>query len=842
MKKNNYKSWFKVAQTLLEKIDSCPKMVVSQTLKSLVEDKDNQMINFNAHYICDYLQPQTEFIESLVKIMRWTNIATEKTYRGINKEIEINPEEVILIKKGMEYIDTEVKPFLNEIVSNTYLHTHLNSRSNIRSLIYSIMSTKLTQQNIKNLEEIAKVPFRRKAREANQIKLMQALSNNIYNISNKTEHSTIVVRELLQNAVDACVKKKKLEPDSNPYVKIDIVNSSLKDKITSGNEELELCDIVCYDTGVGMTWETVKEKFFVLYESGKESDPEATGGFGLAKAAIQNTPIHGWGLETNGISTSRAGRYSYYSSDEDYIPHNLHEEHPIMKSSGTQVSLFGMPRPDEWKLRDYLSRYTIGSEIPIYFNEYRIQPMYEIDEFKPLSSSLSGIVNDATALHEEEIRNAIRMDMRFDLRDNEDDENNPLREQGFYAGYKNYEYENGKYVNIRILNKPIKAHDSTKYIPGAYPIIMLNGQFQYEDKTYVTGLAVIVDVKTNIRPNTPHYPVTQGRDSLIQEFNSSVASVLNQIQTVCKQIAESGVLKQGTITNILNKNLPGLSLSNVENQSDEFDFKIGALFDRLSGNERSVEDILQFLSSLKVSGVQQENNEINELINTLYKIDRSRFITRDLLEELYVQAGTPTAISVERGFMSSDLINRDKKIWLTSNLLWSFTLKELMISMAGFVTRMDPRAKNQSLIPGIIISKEALGLYVPEIREKQQPPQVLVNPLLFCNILYPELSAKASGGSEISREEFKQKDPSHIEQLAIELFNTGIHELTHFYFPDSGGHSRFHSHITSCQNRCHKKFPVIHNKVYSLLPYLVEDCFHMLKIMTDNHASLASRA
>ena len=81
----------------------------------------------------------------------------------------------------------------------------------------------------------------------------------------------IVVRELLQNSVDAC-KRAGVKPDI---------------RITIGeiNGEWEDWLVVCQDNGIGMTEDEIVNDFLRL-GGRKEDGTDQTGGFGIAKAAI----------------------------------------------------------------------------------------------------------------------------------------------------------------------------------------------------------------------------------------------------------------------------------------------------------------------------------------------------------------------------------------------------------------------------------------------------------------------------------------------------------------------------------------------------------------------------
>ena len=83
----------------------------------------------------------------------------------------------------------------------------------------------------------------------------------------------IVVRELLQNSIDAC-KRYDVTPQIDISIDIDT--------------EDKMINVTCKDNGEGMTEDILLNKFLCLGESGKRDDKGGTGGFGIAKAAIMS--------------------------------------------------------------------------------------------------------------------------------------------------------------------------------------------------------------------------------------------------------------------------------------------------------------------------------------------------------------------------------------------------------------------------------------------------------------------------------------------------------------------------------------------------------------------------
>jgi hypothetical protein len=128
----------------------------------------------------------------------------------------------------------------------------------------------------------------------------------------------IVVRELLQNSVDAC-KRAGVDPD----IKISI---ELKGSDKSAR-------VICDDNGIGMSEEELVHNFLCLGGSDKQGKNGETGGFGIAKAAIMSGLY--WrvdtldlvvdmqdvleGKEIHHIPTARVGTCVTVDTAEEYV-------------------------------------------------------------------------------------------------------------------------------------------------------------------------------------------------------------------------------------------------------------------------------------------------------------------------------------------------------------------------------------------------------------------------------------------------------------------------------------------------------------------------------------------
>jgi len=106
--------------------------------------------------------------------------------------------------------------------------------------------------------------------------LIKMIGRKLYS----THPLIIVVRELLQNSVDACNSVKR---ENQIKITIDVNRG-------------ESVTVVCDDNGIGMNKDILINKFLCLGASGKRDNADSTGGFGIAKAALLSNDF--WSVYT----------------------------------------------------------------------------------------------------------------------------------------------------------------------------------------------------------------------------------------------------------------------------------------------------------------------------------------------------------------------------------------------------------------------------------------------------------------------------------------------------------------------------------------------------------------
>jgi len=162
----------------------------------------------------------------------------------------------------------------------------------------------------------------------------------------------IVVRELLQNSVDAC-SRANIMPEI--ALKVDIRHI--------GNDKY-ITTITCRDNGIGMDIDELLNKFLCLGGTGKTDirTKQTVGGFGIAKAAIMSGCY--WSVRTHDLFVSSR----YVSQDLDVAEREYVD--------GTTVKVIITENPTYATNRE-VARMIYGSDVDIDFT-YRREGPYSL--------------------------------------------------------------------------------------------------------------------------------------------------------------------------------------------------------------------------------------------------------------------------------------------------------------------------------------------------------------------------------------------------------------------------------------------------------------------------------
>lgn len=231
--------------------------------------------------IADYLQVQQERApKDVLSITALRSPLSQREWKthGAVKDINNTHDDIEAIYVVAE--PEEVRTYLNLVELFKSVQRELDASWSVLGEVYAIhpklknlglsgLAIRRLRSNLDKVEEFSStVPYvaeRVSLRTANA-ELTNLLIEPLY--GNKPE---IGVRELLQNAVDAC---RELEDycKQNPHIKPDVTGQKAQVKVelsvdSSGNKWLEITD-----QGIGMTVETVKNHFLTVGASFRASD------------------------------------------------------------------------------------------------------------------------------------------------------------------------------------------------------------------------------------------------------------------------------------------------------------------------------------------------------------------------------------------------------------------------------------------------------------------------------------------------------------------------------------------------------------------------------------------
>ena len=664
--------------------------------------------------------------------------------------------------------------------------------------------------------------------EADPEKLKRFLQEASYSLRNKSDKTLKVIREILQNATDASRAAQRANPN---LVQAIYLNTQIYNDPTT-NEKYY--DINITDNGIGMDWGVVSKDFYVYFGSGKENSEDATGGFGIAKALIQETPEHGWAMNTRAqnsepVHSNRFHKDLYFTQHGgEYIPPRPMAE---ITNSGTTLSLFKVPFVEDMSILSLCRKYAGG--VTILFNGVEVQPQFDLKTLSPLDGDLSG-------LSEKMGRNDAEREVARTVINLNADEKKSIADEINGMSYK----IDDKYVRIKLYV------NHAEY--GGIVYVLLNQQFQYESSVpHFENVNIIVNIETNIRPNDVegYYPIDPGRANLKSPYQEDLNGVLVEIKEITKRVAEHELFKDGLDIHIFNESQNSLSTHEKSVKSKE----IAGLEQALTGHSQLfpseevkakdlAENIDRAIQTSNIPMSRESREVVRSFSEQLSKKGDEKIDVVKEIQKIIDGLNTPAAISIQKNFVSREAAHEN--VALTRNLLilWGRVIKKVIERCAK-----NTYVSEQQYIPGLIFSDEALALFQPSTRFVPYST-ISVNPISVCAIVEPKIfeqkilnSSDIKAVSDANPEDITDT-VTPINRLTWLLMHEAIHEATHLLYPDSWGEGQFHRYITHNELRCHSLEREIREDVKEFMQDIRADSRKLITVLRKDKSSYGKQA
>lgn len=676
--------------------------------------------------------------------------------------------------------------------------------------------------------------------EINQSGMDQLLKNSIYNLSSASSKTLKVIREVLQNAVDATDPKGKPELAArqgwSPEIHIDI--DTFKDGGTY------LIDMTFEDKGVGMDWETLSKKFFVTFDSGKRGDTGAAGGFGIAKALIQDAPEHGWSVDTGGVHTSRFHKNVFFGSrrGDAYSPP---QSEIRREKDGVTLTLHGLPFVSESQVKELCRVYATNGRVKIFVKGEEQTPKFTLDspDIKPLSAgSLVDTVSDGDS--EKEVAERILNKNKAELEEK-------IEDIGHVSGSRN---------TYRFHLKRIKEPSGG----GLY--VMVNGQYQFHEDKYLPKLDLILAINTTARPGDDDYPLDPGREYLRGPIKSAVDSLIGVVKKIGSMMAEDDLFKDGVESLVVNEDAKPMMIDDEESTTEKKEMMM-RVFQSLTGNafsekgeegeqsdeprdgqeererpegeppqastEREQSPKRELSEEEKQEQIEAAAKQISQIVGgeaafslpTIVNMVKDAMGTSDSrveynnkLKSIIDGLTTPGHILVQKNFVARKVVSENTQLTGEMLIVWQKAIKMIIQKMTSTISKLNS-ARTKPFVPGLIYSDEALGLYMPA-RNERKFDSICLNPITLAAHLLPSLfREKLEAGDKeesafdlIDQMEKTGKSSSSdtpTNRVSKFIFHLAIHEVCHFLHPDGYGSENFHRNISKMEVICHDEYEQI---------------------------------
>jgi len=692
------------------------------------------------------------------------------------------------------------------------------------SIIHTLRRSRFTPQQVEELNRVASIDLTQGSQEypseVDQDGLKNLMMSAIYNIKNPADRTLRCIREILQNSADATDPKRhgavfsRRGDGKTPEIRIN----------THAWENKQFMDIVVHDNGIGMDWPTLSEKFFELFKSGKKGEPGATGGFGIAKALIQESPEHGWSIDTKHenesepIHSSRFHKNVYMGSKRGsyQVPKS---EITRDSKGGTVLSLYGMPTVYDSNIERLCSTYAASGRVNIYLNDELVKPKFTLDsaDVKPLTSidDVANVVADTDS--QKEGMTATTDKFRDKLESKMDKLNMAF----------------GGRTTVKFFIKKNSDYYGKLYV-------MMNGQYQFDREIYANKVDIICSITTTSRPGEEDYPMDAGRENIRvgREEEVYINEVVNSIKDFTEKVGNDDLFKQGIDSIMMNDDAKPMTTGrDAWDDEEEKPEKKKKLEDALSFDlsqvmEKPVEEkkaVIQQAIEQAVGPISNVQRAVLDAVLETLPSSMSRIEEKEKVKQIIEGLTTPANVMIQKNFVGREMVTDPGQLRNVGEMviLWQKTLKILTEEIKLNLKR----ARNREFIPGLIYSDECLGIYVPNKPDSGRKfATVGINAITLAaatvpKLFFDKLSSAASGQafSTIEDTDEAQEKTSNsggrmantpINRVTNLLLHIGTHELTHLLFPDSwGGNEEFHNNVTYVEMACRDAFGKIKEEV-----------------------------
>lgn len=711
--------------------------------------------------------------------------------------------------------------------------------------------------------------------EVNQAGLDNLLRNSIYNLSGGSEKTLKVLREILQNAVDATDPKQHPELLSRQGFKPEIHIDTEFFKKRVGEENKYFMDLIVEDKGTGMDWETLSKKFFVTFDSGKSSDKGAAGGFGIAKALIQDAPEHGWAVDTGGLHSSRFNKNVFFGTRRG-TQYDTPTSEIRKDKDGTTLSLHGLPFASDDSIKKLCTVYATNGRIKIFFKDEEQKPRFTMDSEDIKSMDLESLP-ELMAKDDSERDAVERALSKF-----KEDIKEKMEDVGMAStGKTKYKF----YLK--------KTESSGKLY------VMVNGQYQFDKEKYIPKIDIICSVETIARPGDDDYPLDPGREYLRGDISKKIDELISILNQFSSKVAEDELFKDGIEMINVNEEAEPMEVNDSNSTTSKEDMMMFALQHVVGGSgfddsekrsrpddttrpeggaernepepqtgaeDQRREDEKESPATGDATGGSKEKR-IEKVTNDLFNIAGpnsvfSKEVIKDMVADVVEDSSnrveqnrkiraiieglsTPAQILIQKNFVARQAVQENHKMLGEIMIVWQKAMRLIMQKVAS--TTRYSFSKGRKFVPGVVFSDEVLGLFMPAKKDIGRPyDSVSINPVtLAAHILPKEFQEKiADEGSEKEAFDLADSDKSAssdtpVNRVSKFIFHLAVHEMCHLIYPDfkDTGSEEFHKNISKMEMICHDVYEEIRKEVKTRMKGLRKSAKKLITIVSQHKAA-----